>query len=284
VASFDDLARAEAAQGVNLLYAPRTVKARENAKRQVVEFHQRLYGPDPRFAELPVFHDTISPSGQFVSAARNARLFFTERERLAQSTLANLKCQLSAVYAEYAQGLPPWSAADTRAEAVTTRRAVNRIAKIARKPEKKPSMGSVLLSSLLSFLGRDSKNQVDMLASRAAQACIAFMRGTASRPEDAIMLERSFISENRPLGGPRNGLNIFYPEVGSGGNVITFKGKDSWHDRFKVMPEKLEDGTPVSDILWDFLEIAPRRLSLSDHKQASRLFRHDLVRKGQLTT
>ncbi len=78
-ASFDELAKAEAAQGTNL-YAPRTVKARENAKRQVVEFHQRLYGPDPRFAALPIFHDTVSPSGQLVSAARNARLFFTERE------------------------------------------------------------------------------------------------------------------------------------------------------------------------------------------------------------
>ncbi len=198
-ASFDELAKAEAAQGTNL-YAPRTVKARENAKRQVVEFHQRLYGPDPRFAALPIFHDTVSPSGQLVSAARNARLFFTERENLAQSTIANLKCQLSAVYAEYVQGLPPWSAADTRAEAVTTRRLVNRITKTARKPEKKPSMGSVLLSSLLSFLGRVSKMQYDMLASRAAQACIAFMRGTACRPEDAVMLERSFISENRPMG------------------------------------------------------------------------------------
>jgi hypothetical protein len=214
----------EASQGVNL-YAPRTVKARENAKRQVVEFHQRLYGPDPRFAELPVFHDTVSPSGQFVSAARNARLFFTERENLAQSTIANLKCQLSAVYAEYVQGLPPWSAADTRAEAVTTRRLVNRIAKTARKPEKKPSMGSVILSGILSFLGRDSKMRYEMLASRAAQACIAFMRGTACRPEDAIMLERSFISENRLMGGPRNGLNIFYPEVGSEGKSLPSKEK-----------------------------------------------------------
>jgi integrase len=223
-----------------------------------VEFNQRLYGPDPKFAALPVFHDTVTSSGVFVSAARNARMFFTERDSLAQSTIANLKCQLNAVYSEYQQGHPPWSAAGEGAEAVTTRRIVNRIEKTARKPAKKPSLGSVQVKQLLEFWGRASKMNIDMLASRAAQACVAFMRGTASRPEDAIMLRRAFISENRPQGTVRNGLNIFYPPVDEDGVAINFKGNEDPEARFKVMPEKLEDGTPVSDYLWDFLSIAPR--------------------------
>ncbi len=75
------------------------------------------------------------------------------------------------------------------------------------------------------------------------------------------MLRKSYVKENwiRLKNGRRwrNGLNIFFPATDDDKKDVSLKGKKDTLSRFKVMPELLDDGTHVSGVLWDFLQVAP---------------------------
>jgi integrase len=258
---------AETAQALGQeLYAESTRKARAGAKRQVVEFNARM---DPTNmavrAKLPVFVDIKDEEGTCYTAAACARMFFTARRELKQSTLRSLKSHLNAIYEEGCFGLPPWDRAHASVEALATRRFINKLIKEAPASTQHPPLDQYTIRELIRFLKRedpaDMQGEEPPLASFAMAAAVALMRGTACRPQEVIKLHKSYVRENWVRKGRgnkvRDGLNIFFPAVDDDDEEVSLKGKKDPMSRFKVMPEYLDDGTHVAGILWDFLQMAP---------------------------
>jgi integrase len=248
------------------LYAESTIKARAGTRKQVVEFNTRL-DPDNVGvkAKLPIFLDLTDKDGTRYTAAMCARMFFTARRELKQATLRSVKSHLNAIYEEGCFGLPPWDRAHASVEALATRRFINKLIKEAPESTQHPPLDQYTIRELIRVFKRedaaDMKSEEPPIASFAMAAAIALMRGTGCRPQEVVILHKSYVRENWVRKGnglkQRDGLNIFFPAVDSDDEKITLKGKKDPMTRFKVMPEFLDDGTHVAGILWDFLQIAP---------------------------
>ena len=83
------------------------------------------------------------------------------------------------------------------------------------------------------------------------------LRGTAGRPQGAILLRKAYIRPIYKRDGSKNGFNIFFPKVDQWGREISLKGHKDDKSRWKVMPETLVDDMPIAMVLRDFLDVAP---------------------------
>ncbi len=243
------------------LYAKSTLSARENAKTQILEFNQRMMkdctGAEPASIFVPYFNQ----GGHLTTAASSARSFFAARRELARSTLTALKSNIKAVYANECAGPTPWDHANTDPEAPMTRRFIDKLIREAPESDSHPPISHGTLKGLMRLWQREDVSHMltnePPISSFAMAACASFLRGTGGRPQEAVMLRKEYIKENILSTGVRDGLNIFFPEKHESGAKLTLKGRTEPLIRFKVMPEKLDCGLPVSAILWDFLAIAP---------------------------
>jgi integrase len=246
------------------LYSKATVAVRESVIRQVKEFNGRLVeGTDFEGALPPIFMDCVDQHGTQISAARAARLFFTERQGLRQATLKAVQSHINSIYAAKCAGPPPWDDRHQSPEQPKTKRFIKKIIASAEKSTPHPPLDHEALSRVINFLRRGTqgsmKGKRPPISSFAMAACIAFLRGTGGRPQEAVMLQKKYVKENRLPNGRANGLNIFFPSVDKQGRRVKLKGKADALTRWKVMPERLDDGTPVSNILREFLDIAPAK-------------------------
>ncbi len=83
----------------------------------------------------------------------------------------------------------------------------------------------------------------------ALAACLCVMRGTGGRPQEACMLFKSYIQDNKSTEGRADGLNIMFPAKDRKGKKVSLKGKTDAQSRFKVIPEMLDDGIPVAQVI-----------------------------------
>jgi integrase len=82
------------------------------------------------------------------------------------------------------------------------------------------------------------------------------MRGTGARPCEVLKLRKSYFVPNN-VNGQRDGFDVFFPERDELGQPISFKGHDEAAARHKSLPEQLDDGFPLSQIIADYLLFAP---------------------------
>jgi hypothetical protein len=81
------------------LYADSTKSAKSRTRKKVISFNKKHYGHmGDSVLEVPIFWDTQTVSGKFVSAARNASIFFAGNAKLKQATLVSMKSHLKGIY------------------------------------------------------------------------------------------------------------------------------------------------------------------------------------------
>ncbi len=264
--SIDELLERET-QLLEELYADSTKAAKNRTRRKVIAFNRKHYSHmGDSVLNVPVFWDTQTASGTFVSAARNARIFFDGNSSLKQATLVSMKSHLNSIYRELCLGLPPWDLASNDPEAPLTHAVVNRIIKQAEKSQSHTPLEHSVLHRVLNYLVCNPPFQTRLEKSKAKQvpvsdfalaACLCIMRGTGGRAQEISMLYKSYVQENRTPSGLPDGLNIMFPMKDKKGKKVSLKGKTDAMSRFKVIPETLDDGIPVSQIIRDYLVFAP---------------------------
>jgi integrase len=238
-----------------------TVVCINATKQKLREFNRCHFPQHPSTRNnIPLFLSGIDASGTFRSAADSACTFFSNFKEYASSTLSGYKWQIEKIYEEFHAGLTPWDKSSTDPAARQTLTFIKQIIKNAPKPASKRPLDHELFKSLIDFLratnpddarGRPPVSQFAM----AAMGCI--LRSTGCRASEALKLEASFITPNY-VNGRRQGLNILYPEFDSKGKPFSFKGHNEPDARLKLIPETLSDGYPVTQVILDFLEFAPR--------------------------
>jgi hypothetical protein len=244
------------------LWAKNTVSARESIRRKVAAFNQ-TYFPHHSVngSALPIFFDARSGDGTLISACHAARLFFIENQHLRQSTLQSYKSHIASIYTELRAGPPPWAATFQHEERPYTTAFIDRIIKTAALPTPHSPLPHEVFCRLVSFLCRAGefadKTERLPLASFALAACACILRGSGGRPQEAILMRKSYLTPNFTLSGARNGFNVYFPPVDDSGKEIKLKGKGDVMSRFKVIPEKLDDGFPISAVIANFLCFAP---------------------------
>jgi integrase len=250
------------------LWAKSTRSSRDNAKRKVADFNRRYF---PSYSvngiALPTFFDAVDASGKSVTACEAARLFFVENKHLKQSTLLTLRSNINATYAQLRAGPPPWDEAFMHSEQPYTASFINRIIKTAAPPTPHSPLPHDVFCRLVMFLMRVPSQpqpgttlkppQRVPIASFALAACACILRGSGGRPQEAILLRKSYVTPNTLPSGQRDGFNIFFPQVNENGVEIKLKGKGDVLSRYKVVPERLDDGFPIATIIGTFLNIAP---------------------------
>jgi hypothetical protein len=244
------------------MYAEGTQASRVSAKKKVTEFNQLICGlPKSGGTEFPLFSPLQTASGRLLSAAQCARCFFTKWSHLKQSSLRALRSQITSVYAQMDAGFVPWDTKSGDREAPATKLVVDRIIALAEPPQSHEPLDHEVFRRAVEVLIRSEakyKHSVQLCrASLAMAACMCIMRGSGGRPQEARLLFKSYLRPNYVAPGVRNGFNIFFPPKDNKGNKVSLKGKSDVRSRFKVIPERLEDGLHISNIIADFLSIAP---------------------------
>jgi integrase len=244
------------------LYAPSTSSAREAVKRKVTEFNQLVFGiPCTGGTEFPLFVDGVTMNGKQLSAALCARLFFAKWAHLKQSSLRAIRSQINTVYAHMQAGYVPWDVASGAIEAPATKLFIDRVIANAAPPQCHEPLDHEVFRRLVEFLLRRQPvyehKRRQPVASLAFAACICILRGSGGRPQEAILLRKSYIRPNMLPDGSRDGFNIFFPAKSTSGKKISLKGRSDPRSRFKVMPERLEDGLHIANVVEDFLSVAP---------------------------
>jgi hypothetical protein len=235
------------------LYAQSTTAGRESAKRKVTAFNQIMCGlPQTGGTEFPLFSPLCTASGRHaqLTAAQCARCFFTKWAHLKQSSLRSLRSQITSVYAQSDAGFVPWDTASGDREAPATKLVVDRIINTATPPQSHEPLDHEVFRRLVEVLIRSKeeykKSKQVCRASLEMAACACIQRGAGSRPQEILMLYKSYLRPNFVAPGVRNGYNIFFPEKDRTGKKISLKGKSDARTRFKVIPERLADGLHIS--------------------------------------
>ena len=205
---------------------------------------------------------------KLISAAANARLFFTQYSELARSTLAGYRWQIQQIYAQNQYGPVPWDMLSGHAEATRTYKFINRLIHCAAAPQPQAPLDHMVFTKLVYYWanggqgdrsgmteGRHtSRNTRPPLSAFAMAAAACFLRGTAGRSQDLVRLRSDYVRDRKG-----DGFDFVYPELDPDTQEpFTRKGRRGADSRRLVMPERLSDGCNISQIFRDYLEFAPK--------------------------
>ena len=197
-----------------------------------------------------------------VSEHTNARLFFSQFESLAQSTLTGYRWQIQQIYSHHNYGSVPWDVNSGHTESSFTHKFIDRLITKARSPQSHAALDHVLYVKLVQlwqqrFWSAVSVSRIGQFGPRstlamAAAAC--FLRGTAGRPQDLVRLRRKYIYDRQP-----HGLEFIYPESDPDtGKSFSRKGRTESAARTLLMPECLDDGMDIAQTFRSYMSLAPK--------------------------
>jgi integrase len=233
----------------------------EATKSKIREFNKCHFPLHPlTLAGSPIFLAGKDSTGTFRSAADSACAFFHNFKEYAHSTLSGYKWQIEKIYEALRAGPVPWDEASGNPSAPYTNTFIKQIIKQAPKPVGKQPLDHEMFTRMVDFLRVTDPKAVKgrpPVSQFAMAACACILRSTGSRASEVLRLEASFLRPNI-VNGRRNGLDILFPEFNAQGTRNSFKGHNEPDARYRAVPEALNDGYPISQIIMDFLAFAPQ--------------------------
>ncbi len=255
------------------MWADSTLQCLEEMKNKIIKFNQRFYPshPDsraslPRFTSARVENASSTHFGQLISEHVNARIFFSQFETHAQSTLTGYRWQIQQIYSSHNFGPVPWDVKSGNPEAPLTHKFIDRLISKSRPPQPHTPLDHSVYSKLVHFWragGASPRTEttttfsstrvrrnvhapvgsIGPVSTFAMAAAACFLRGTAARPQDLVRLRYSYVHDRHP-----DGFEFVYPQFDPVTNkAFTRKGHNESAARTLLMPERLDDGLDIAE-------------------------------------